>query len=529
MFVSAAELPAEPLDADLLIVGTGPAGLILAHALMRRGLRIVLLESGELSLRRDIQMLCAADLAGAPTQPPTHSRYRVYGGSTTMWGGQCVPLEPIDFEERAGIPHSGWPFDHAHLAPYYARAGRVLGLDPRGFDPVAWAADGSDALPLAGSEITRSVICFARPLDIGAALRQEFAAATNVTIVLGAQALAIETGPELRVATGVRFADLSGTRRVATARQVVLAAGGIETPRLLLASTDHAPSGLGNAHDGVGRYFLDHPYLMPGWLAPATPDLGRGFHVIEDFASAAEDPGAHAAFTLDPAIRRREGLPGCTGYFIRRRAWQLRPSYTGRGGAALTYFAEIARGERVRDDRAAARAADLVLGAPSTVATLAGWTADGIRPQPRAALRICLEATPRADSRITLGTRRDQFGQPLPRIDWRLNALDWDALARFRVAFGQALAKGRAGRLVDDDRQDSDGYPVTMTGGRHHMGATRMHRDPRRGVVDADLKVHGMANLHLASTSVFPTGGWANPTFTLVALALRLADRLASR
>ncbi len=211
---------------------------------------------------------------------------------------------------------------------------------------------------------------------------------------------------------------------------------------------------------------------------------------------------------------------------MRREAWQLSRSYVSPGGKAVVHLAELARGERLRDSDLRRSALDLVRSAPSALATLAGHVSGTLAPRSRAALRICLEATPRADSRVTLGPGRDALGQRLPAVTWRMNDRDWQALHRFRHAFGTAIENAGIGRLVYDESVDTDGYPLSMTGGRHHMGTTRMHDDPRQGVVDRDLRVHGMDNLYVLGSSVFPTGGWANPTLTIAALALRLSDHL---
>ena len=527
MFVSALEIgDGQPLEADLLVVGAGPAGLLLAHELMGRGFRIVIVESGGFAPSRDAQLLNRGTIHGAPTHLPTHSRHRIYGGSTTRWAGQCVPLEPVDFEARPGLRHSGWPIARSDLDGHYARAARRLGCDPAAFDVAALERRAGPLPPIAGGEIAAAAIGFAQPLDIGAALRDELSRATDVTILLDTTATAVETEAGMARATGIRFATRDGRRGRCTARRLVLAAGGIENPRLMLASTDRSPAGIGNAHDVVGRYFIDHPYLMPAWLDPSEPAHGRGPHVIETFEQAAAGPRGHAVFTLDPDLRRREALPACVGYFVRREAWQLSRSYVSPGGKAVVHLAELARGERLRDADLRRSALDLVRSAPAALATLAGHVSGALAPRPRAALRICLEATPRPDSRVTLGRARDALGQRLPDIAWRLNDCDWAALDRFRHAFAAAIGSAGIGRLVYDDSRDRQGYPLSMTGGRHHMGTTRMHDDPRLGVVDRNLRVHGMDNLYVLGSSVFPTGGWANPTLTIAALALRLSDHL---
>lgn len=527
MFVTAGEVEAVGvLEGDLLIIGTGPAGLLVASELMGRGLRIIMLESGKFEFNREIQLLNQAEIVGAPNHPGTFSRYRIYGGSTTRWTGQSVPMEAIDFEARSGIPDSGWPISLDDLQPWYDKAADSLGLPATRFAVAGWEQRLGKLPPIANDELKAATIAYAKPIDLGAALRERLEKADDVTIVLDANVHEIETSTDGSTATAAVYKTYGGTEGRATGRKIILACGGIENARLLLASRGISEAGIGNQNDVVGRYFMDHPYLMPGWFAPSDPETDRGWHVIEDFVDLAESPGINAVFTLDPDLRRKEELTACVGYFVRREAWQLTRSYYGRGGSALTYFAETARGERVRAGDDAEKFRDLVFGAPSTLETLRGWAMSAFRPKPRAALRICLEATPNRDSRVTLSAQRDALGQPLARVDWRMHDRDWRGLDRFRKALAQSIQSVGLGHLAYDDAVDAEGYPVTMTGGRHHMGATRMHTDPKRGVVDSNLRVHGMENLYVAGSSVFPTGGWANPTFTIAALSLRLADHL---
>jgi choline dehydrogenase-like flavoprotein len=161
--------------------------------------------------------------------------------------------------------------------------------------------------------------------------------------------------------------------------------------------------------------------------------------------------------------------------------------------------------------------------------TLGRWAKELVRPRRVTALRAVIEATPNRESRVQLGGRTDYFGMPRVEVDWRLNASDQRGLQRLLSVMREEFARKGLGEIVLDPSIDGDGWHTSMTGGKHHMGTTRMHADPRRGVVDADCRVHGMANLYVAGSSVFPTGGFANPTLTIVALALRLADHLRTR
>jgi choline dehydrogenase-like flavoprotein len=514
---------------DLCIVGAGAAGIALACACAGRPFRVLLLESGGLSFAHRPQLLYIGDNVGTDNYAPSHSRFRMFGGSTTRWGGQCRPLDAIDFEPRAGIAHSGWPFDLAHLAPWYRRAHRVCRLGLESWQPADFASNETPALPIAGREIETVIYQFSHPSDFGQVHRAELEAAANVDILLQANLVEIEADADARNVTGLALATFNGRRLRVTARAYVLACGGIENARLLLASNRVAAAGLGNGHDLVGRFFMDHPYFLTGHLEPAQPRYDRSLHVIEGYEGVGWRQRAHAAFALSEEVRRAEQLNGCAGYLIRRPDYKTRPEYFSPGGKSLIHLVDVMSHAAVPDRHFGRHLAQALRGWRDIKITLARQLRERVRPRPRLALRSVVEQTPRRDSRVMLGQRRDRFGLPRVRVDWRLNASDRRGLDRLRAALAAELERRGLGRLVDDPAEDEAGWPCSMSGGKHHMGTTRMHADPHQGVVDPDCRVHGLANLYVAGSSLFPTSGYANPTLTIVALALRLADHLKIR
>jgi choline dehydrogenase-like flavoprotein len=504
--------------ADLCIVGGGAAGIALAREFVGGPLRVVLLESGGLEFARRPQRLYVGENVGVPNYATAHSRFRVFGGSTTRWPGQCRPLDAIDFEARDWVPFSGWPFDRAHLAPWYRCAQAVCHLG------AAWL-ERATAPPLDGDELEPVVFRFAHPTDFGRAYRGELEAAANVEILLNANAVEIEPDPGLRAVRAVAVRTFSGGAFWVRAAAVVLACGGIENARLLLASNRHTPAGLGNGHDLVGRFFMDHPYLTTGYLVPADPALARGLHVIDSFKRVGWEQRAHLGYALAEGVQRQERLNGCVAYFIRRLHSETAPEYFSPGGKSFAHLRDFLT-DKVPDKQIGRHLKNLARGYREVGITLARRTADLVRPRRCLALRIIPEATPRPDSRVTLSDQRDELGTPRVRVDWRLNPDDRRGLDRLRAAL-QAVVRDRGlGTLIDDPSNDETGWPTSMMGGKHHIGTTRMHVDRTQGVVDSDCRVHGLANLYVAGSSVFPTSGYANPTLTIVALALRLADHL---
>jgi choline dehydrogenase-like flavoprotein len=477
--------PGATIEAHVCVVGAGAAGIALARELSRSGLDVCLLESGGLGPEPGPQDLARGEIAGAPYCPLDANRARQLGGTTGLWAGWCRPLDDSDFQARAWVPDSGWPLGREELRPYYRRAGALCELPPSDGDPEAgpWRPDGMP-LPLDPERIVTRVYRLSPPTRFGQVYRPELAASRHARVLLHATAIELETDGPGESVTCVRAA--AATRPFAVkARHYVLAGGGIENARLLLASRRTAATGLGNAHGLVGRYFMEHVHfhsgylaLAPAWRRRAALYAGRGRAEV-------------GRFFVSPRAQEREGL--------------------------LNWTASL---ERWRPDRAAA----------------AAWLRGEGRARPRwrellpGTLRLheTIEPLPNPDSRVTLGPERDALGMPRVRLDWRPSPEERTTSRRARALLDQALRQAGLGRIVATTGDD-DAWPPPRQGTRgHHMGTTRMSADPRRGVVDPRCRVHGVRNLYVAGSSVFPTGGAGTPTLTLLALALRLADHLAA-
>lgn len=514
---------------DVCIVGAGAAGIALARELLGQPPSVALLTSGDFEFRRRPQRLYAGDNVGRDSYSTYQSRVRMYGGSTTRWAGQCRPLETIDFERRDWVRHSGWPFSRDHLEPYYRRAQEVCRLGPYDYEPARWIANGQGVLPVDTRRLGVRIYQFAYPPDFGKVYRDELSAARNVDVYLRANAVEIEVDPDVRRVTGLQVATFSGRRVRFVADHYVLACGGIENPRLLLASNRVATAGLGNQHDLVGRFYTDHPFLFTGYYEPSRSAYDKTLHVIEDYGRVGWDQPAHAALALPEQTIRTERLNDCAVYFIRRPNYKIQPAYFTAGVKSFTQLADLLRREDIPDRRLGRHLRNVAGGLPDVGRSLTRQLTELIRPRPRLALRTALETTPNPDSRVTLGERRDHFGMPRVQVDWRLNADDRRGLHRLYEVMRREFKRLGLGRLVEDSSEDAAGWPVSMSSGMHHMGTTRMHENPRQGVVDPDCRVHDVANLYIAGSSVFPTGGVANPTLTIVALTVRLADHLKQR
>lgn len=503
MIQDARELPdGATLDTDLAIVGAGAAGITLALALAGAPFRVCLIESGGLEPDEETQRLAEAENVGLPYGPIEATRLRYFGGTTNHWGGWCRPLDGLDFQVRDWVPLSGWPIDRAVLDPYYARANQICEAGPFAYDDVAgWEKKlGIEGFELPGAGMARRVIQFSPPTRFGKRYLTELKAAANLFILLHATAVEIHATENAAEVAGLSLATLDGRRFRLTARLYVLAAGGIENARLLLLSDGVQTTGLGNGSDMVGRCFMEHPHIYSmATLLLRTHDPVSRLYLEDQY--------------VDGTALRGNFMP--TEDFQRSQR-VLNATFTIGVSARLPERGAVPENEHPL----AVPLLDLLHDAAG------GPPPDGFGV--RVGVGGAGEQRPNLDSRVTLSTERDALGLRRGRLDWRLTPEDKASLLRNLKALGAEFAASGLGRL-NVDLPEGDSWPAELTGGNHHMGTTRMAADPRNGVVDADCRVHGIANLYIAGSSVFPTSGAANPTLTIVALALRLADHIRER
>jgi choline dehydrogenase-like flavoprotein len=514
MFQDARELEdGATLEADIGIVGAGAAGITLARELAASRAEVVLIESGGLDFDPDTQDLYQGEIIGLDYVPLDAVQLRYFGGSTNHWNGRCRAFDPIDLEARAWVDGSGWPFGLGHLLPFYARAQDHLQLGRFGYT-LEELGDTRPVLPLGESFVTR-LAQRSPPTRMGEAYRDELQAAPRIRVVLHANAVAIETDSSGAVVEAVEVRTLEGRRLRLRARRFVLAMGGIEIPRLLLQPHPAWPEGIGNRHDVLGRYFADHPNLPFGRILFGTGHPAGGmFH-----ADTVLGTGAQRFLALTPEIQRREGLPNC-----RLDLFPLDPWAESQGVGSLRALGrDLVRGNWPDDFLTHL---GRVVRHVDEVASFGYERLTDPAPRLLGASFSC-EPEPLASSRITLGDERDALGLRQPRLDWRLSDAFERSLDRVEALLVEALGVNGLGRFQPaPEREDPR---AQIVGSFHPMGAARMHVDPARGVVDADARVHGTANLHLVGGAMLPTYGYGSPTLTIVALAVRLADHLAAR
>ena len=524
------------IECDVCIVGAGAAGITLAHELHGRPERVLLLESGGFKASKAAQDLNA----GAVSDPAHHGpldgyRVRRFGGTSTVWGGWCAPFDGIDFQARAHVPHSGWPIDKAELDPFYARAHAYCELGAYAYDASsALAGAPAPAIPgLASPEVvTDQLWLVSPPTNFGSSYRLVLRRSRNVTVCLHANALKLLAGPPGRV-DQVAVGCVDGNRFSVRARAFVLAAGGLETTRLLLLSDDVHRGGIGNGRDLVGRFYLSH----------LSGDVGevelrpRGGQVVWGYQTTVDGVYCRRRLGIDQTRQQADRLLNFAA--ILDRPLPDDPSH-GDGLLSAIFLAKLVRGRESRASRreVAAHLANVLTDAGSVARSSAVWVRrrllaarrlPSVLPNQtgnRYTLHFDAEQAPNPDSRVLLGDQLDPFGLRRLRVDWRFSEADVDSVVRSTQTIEAALRQAGIGRLLLDLKDRRDRVRELASVGSHHLGTTRMADDPARGVVDATCRVHGMGNLWIASSSVFATSSYARPTLTIVALAIRLADHL---
>ena len=518
------------LHADLCIVGAGAAGLTLAAEFLGTRLKVLLLESGSLVYESKTQALYKGINAGLLYEPLDLCRVRTFGGSTDPrgWGGWCKPLADIDFERRAWVPLSGWPITKRDLAPYYRRAFATLSLHP---DTEMFAEEASrkQVRPVDGVYCRNEPCPLSPAPHLGEVKRASLGAAHNVRVLLHANVTEIVTDSYVKRATGLKIATLGGTTHSVTAKYFVLAAGGIENARLLLLSDEIQKEGLGNDSGFVGSCFMEHPRYSWGRLSGAH--LGPLVHrydpgtVIGQRRSTGVGTGPRplfgASLALTERAQRERRLLGA-------RTWIVPVSGSGDrdSGREIKELVFWLKKRRVPGD-VSRRIVGVLRDLPNAADAVAAHLLAKLRPPSQWQFITVLEQEPSKASRVSLDRSRDALGLRRVRLDWRVSQPTQDTLREAREIFAAGLRAAGFDCSVEvsndfETNQRADAPRWVW----HHMGTTRMAADPGEGVVDADCRVHGMANLYIAGSSVFPTVGNDMPTLTIVALAHRLADHI---
>ncbi len=510
------------LVADICVIGAGAAGIALAREFLHTSYSVILLDTGGLTFDQEAHSLGAGESVGVPFSGLQLGRYRGFGGTTRTWGGQCVMMDDTDFAARTWVPDSGWPIGLAEMEPYYRRAEVVLNVQGQAYDEKIWRRFRLTVPEFDRAEIVPRFTVYSPHPDFGSVYLRALREAPNVNICLYAHALRLQSSEGRRLTSGLVVGVVGATKvcRV-RARVYVICCGGIESARLLLLSDQPHSDGLGNEHGNVGRYYQDHPNGYVGTVET------RDARFLQDrFGLLYRGRVRYfPKLRLAAAKQRHDGVLNAVAHLVFE--------YDDKASLALRAFAHAVRHRRM-PERFVQRLRDIIMGAPHSAEILIRRYGLGRSPAlvpRRIHLQAHTEQAPNRDSRISLGDARDAFGQRCVRVDWRLGDLErrtFDTVAKTTAAEFSRLRLGTV-RLKQWMDGSTAAWMANVSDAYHHIGATRMSHHPKDGVVDPNLRVHSLDNLYICSSSVFPTSGYANPTLTIVALALRLADTLKSR
>lgn len=555
-------LDGSSLTAEIAVVGSGPGGVVTALELARRGHDVVLVESGQERFDPAAQALAEAELV----DPRRHADMRIatrrqVGGTSVIWGGRCVPFDPIDFEERKHVAGARWPVTYEEIVDYFERACTWMVCGRAAFDArqlPSWPRPLAPGLVDDDEVRATTLERWSLPTNFGAEYRHELERTANLRLVTNLTAVQVAYSDADGEAGGLDCRTPTGARVAVQARHYVLACGGLETTRLLLASPGPGGMAMGNHSDHLGRWYMGH---VEGVVADIELS-GDPADTLSGFERDIDGAYVRRRFTFTDDVIHAEELPNVALWFANPAygdaahrsgllsfAYLILASPLGRFLApeaqrlALTgHFVPGSPTPTANRSPVAAHVANIVRDPVDTLRFIVGFgprrflargrKAPGFfrhSPTNRYPLQYHAEHFPHAESRVTLSDRRDHLGLPLLSIDVRFSDEDIDGIIRSHEILDAYLRRNGAGRL--DYLHDDPAAAVRSHAGAgfHQAGTTRMSTHPDEGVVDTDLAVHGVPNVHVASSSVFVTSGQANSTFMIVAFALRLADHLAER
>lgn len=540
MMIDARLLPSdEVLEAQVCIIGAGPAGITLAREFVNQNFQVCLLESGGLEFDSDLQSLCEAIVVGDPYPVVRETRRRQFGGTSHFWEGQkgyqdfgwrCLPLDEIDFEQRDWLPYSGWPFKRDHLDPFYQRAQQVCQIGPYAYKAEAWEDQRAVRLPFKSDRITTSMSQYGSREPFTQEYREEIRRASNITTVFYATVVAIETNDSLQTVTRLQVTSPRNNAFTVTAQIVILATGGMENARLLLASNHQQPTGLGNQNDVVGRFFMDRP-ILSARLVPYNRKIFDQTALYDIYPTKGASVMARVRLS-DATLRQERLMNNGAQLFPRPLAHQREATLALRsllgslrsGKPPATLLQQAGTVVRGLDYVAAAGFWSAVRKVPAL--RRGDWSYLPYEKRRFSEFEVFyqIEQAPDPNNRIQLSADRDRFGQPMTEIHWQINSIDVEHAVRVQEIWAEEFAKAGLGDY--QFARTKEEWKFEKPAMHHHMGTTRMHHDPKQGVVDANCKVHGISNLFIAGSSVFPTSGYSNPTLTIIALSLRLADHV---
>jgi choline dehydrogenase-like flavoprotein len=551
MFIDAESLENDiTFRSDIAVVGSGPAGIVLALELTKSGYEVALIESGRLNFSEATQKLGEASLFDPQFHAPmTECTRRQLGGTSIIWGGRCLPYDPIDFDQRSYIPHSDWPVTYSEIAGYFQRACEYFfcGKSEFNINNIPNIEQKSLVPGLPDEDVlTSSLERWSLPTNFGKEYFNDLQKSEKIKVIYGLTCTEIETNEKGDQVEVIHGKTLGGKTIHVKCPKYVLAGGAVNTTRLLLASDRRHAGGIGNHSGLLGKFYMGH---ISGDIAvvhfttlPKDTIYGfdrdqdniyvrRRFSFTREFLNENQLPNIVAWLGSpkfgDPSHKNgilssaylALNLPILKNYLT---STAMRKAAIGKEDQGI-YWAHVLN---VLKDFKQALTFVPTFGYGRYIAKRkipALFVYSGANEYP---LHYHSEQVPNINSTVTLSDERDEIGMRRLNIDLQFSQQDVDGVIKAHQYWDQYLRKHNCGYLkyVANDLQGSvwqqagDGF--------HQVGTTRMSEHPSDGVVGTNCNIHGLDNLFVASSSIFVTSGQANSTFMIVAFALRLADHL---
>jgi choline dehydrogenase-like flavoprotein len=501
------------IDGDICIVGAGAAGISIALEFLNTSYKVILLEGGGFEYEERIQELYNGKTTGQPYYPIKSTELHYFGGTTGHWGGMCSLFDPIAFQKRDWVDKSGWPISQETLLPYYERAHINLDIDIFNFNLNYWQNKDPTLLsfPFDEDVIWTKIWKFSPPTRFGTKYKDVIVNSKNIHLYTYANVVDLTTNENISVLNKATVKNYTQKTHYVTAKYFILACAGIQNPRILLAANKQALKGLGNDYDLVGRYFMEHLELKSAelWLKQNSE--------LKLYMNAS--PRVQGELAIMPKKQAEyKILNGIVSFTPLEYAKKL-PSYI-----------EIWSNDDPRENEKQVAKAIYRAEGNRINRFFNSFKSDKANLKHKTfQMTLRLEQAPNPLSRVILSDKKDELGVPRAALNWVFTPLEKKSIIKIYEIIGQQAGASGIGRVKLSDElldESNDSLPTTTSGGWHHMGTTRMSKDPKDGVVDANCKVHGIHNLFIAGASCFTTGAGVNPTYTIVALSIRLADHL---
>jgi len=506
-------------EVDICIVGSGVAGLSLAREFLDSKYTVLVVESGDFSGDNGTNALNAGIIDGLPYRALINGRTRGFGGTSELWGGQCTRMNKLDFEQRDWVPFSGWPITYDEVAGFYPRAAEVFGLRRDVLDGTCTQDFPINELGIDHTTLQTVYSAFSPKRFLGRELRAILEQSSNISVLLNGtvtELLQDESGSRI---SGVSVRASNRSELTIRAKTFVLSCGAIENARLLLVSRRKEEKGVGNRRDLVGRFLQDHVIATVAEIDAKEPrTLYRGVCLVRRSGGIRYSQKLGLSDDLQKKNRVLNGVATIeyddNNVIVEPlvRVYRALRTKNLRQAGLRDYMTVMAH------PMAAIRAAATNLGYALPSAALGG----------SARLSCVVEQAPNPDSRILLSDSLDSLGVPRIKVQWILTDSERNTLRVMAETFTEEFNRLGIGSVSRFDWIDDDGsdWGKNVCDILHASGTTRMSDNPGSGVVNTNCKVFDVENLYLAGSSVFPTSGYANPVFTMTALAIRLGDHL---